>query len=119
MKVRRPSFLQSMVSKDVRTWALKYIWLFCASLPNNQQLVNSTARAIREQTDPMLSNGSRSTLMSYTDHSVQRRLKSNAPTVLEGPCIMDGSRKANADVQELSAVITHSPADLVHNPVHC
>ncbi len=27
----------------------------------------------------MLSNGSRGTLMSYTDHSVQRRLKSNAP----------------------------------------
>ncbi len=40
---------------------------------------HSTARAIREQTDPMLSNGSRGTLMSYTDHSVQRRLKSNAP----------------------------------------
>ncbi len=27
---------------------------------------------------PMLSNGSRGTLMSYTDHSAQRRLKSNA-----------------------------------------
>ncbi len=27
----------------------------------------------------MLSSGSRGTLMSYTDHSVQRRLKSNAP----------------------------------------
>ncbi len=27
----------------------------------------------------MLSNGSRGTLMSYTDHSVQRRLKSNVP----------------------------------------
>ncbi len=30
----------------------------------------------------MLSNGSRGTLMSYTDHSAQRRLKSNAPIVL-------------------------------------
>ncbi len=39
----------------------------------------STTRAIREQMDPMLSNGSRGTLMSYTDHSVQRRLKLNAP----------------------------------------
>ncbi len=29
--------------------------------------------------DPMLSNGSRGYLMSYTDHSAQRRLKSNAP----------------------------------------
>ncbi len=29
----------------------------------------------------MLSNRSRGTLMSYTDHSVQRRLKSNAPNV--------------------------------------
>ncbi len=28
----------------------------------------------------MLSNGSRGTLMSYNDHSVQRRFKSNAPT---------------------------------------
>ncbi len=35
--------------------------------------------AIREQTDPMLSNGSRGTVMSYSDHSVQRRLNSNAP----------------------------------------
>ncbi len=39
----------------------------------------STVRAIREPMDPMLSNGSRGTLMSYTDHSVQSRLKSNAP----------------------------------------
>ncbi len=37
----------------------------------------STARAIREQVVPMLSNSSRGILMSYT--SVQRRLKSNAP----------------------------------------
>ncbi len=28
----------------------------------------------REQTDPMLSNGSRDTLMSYVDHSMQRLL---------------------------------------------
>ncbi len=33
--------------------------------------------------DPLLSNGSRGTLMSYTDHSVQRRLKSNAPIITE------------------------------------
>ncbi len=39
MKVHRLSFLQSMVSKNVHTWALKYIWLFCASLLNNQQLM--------------------------------------------------------------------------------
>ncbi len=38
----------------------------------------STARAIREQTDPMLSNSSRDTLISYTDHSAQRRLKSRS-----------------------------------------
>ncbi len=30
----------------------------------------------------MLSNGSHGTLMSYTDHSAQRRLKSNVPIVL-------------------------------------
>ncbi len=41
----------------------------------------STARAIREQTDPMHSNRSRGTLMSYTDHSAQRRFKSNTPKV--------------------------------------
>ncbi len=34
----------------------------------------STARAIREQMKPMLSNGSRGNLMSHTDHSVQLRL---------------------------------------------
>ncbi len=39
----------------------------------------STARAIIEQMDPMLSNGSRGTLMSYTDYSVQRCFKLNAP----------------------------------------
>ncbi len=38
----------------------------------------STARAVIEQVDPMLSNHSRGTLMSYTDHCAQRRLKSNA-----------------------------------------
>ncbi len=37
-------------------------------------------RAIREQMDQMLLNGSRGTLMWNTDHSVQRRFKSNAPT---------------------------------------
>ncbi len=36
----------------------------------------SIARAIREQ---MRSNGSRDTLMSYTDRSMQRCLKSNTP----------------------------------------
>ncbi len=37
----------------------------------------STARAIRELMNRLLSNGSRDTLMSYTDHSAQRRLKVN------------------------------------------
>ncbi len=32
--------------------------------------------------NPMLSNGSRGTLMSHTDHSVQRHLKSNASTIM-------------------------------------
>ncbi len=41
----------------------------------------STARAIRKQSDPMHSNRSRGTLMSYGDHSAQRRFKLNAPTV--------------------------------------
>ncbi len=41
----------------------------------------STARAIRKQSDPMHSNRSRGTLMSYGDHSAQRHFKSNAPTV--------------------------------------
>ncbi len=35
----------------------------------------------REQVVPMLSNGSRDTVMSYTDHSMQRRLKSNAASL--------------------------------------
>ncbi len=39
----------------------------------------STARAIRKHRIHRLSYRSRGTLMSYTDHSVQRRLKSNAP----------------------------------------
>ncbi len=37
----------------------------------------------RDQVVPMLSNGSRGTVTSYTDRSAQRRLKSNAPIV---PC---------------------------------
>ncbi len=41
----------------------------------------STARAIRKQSDPMHSNRSRGTFMSYGDHSVQRRLKWNAPKI--------------------------------------
>ncbi len=35
----------------------------------------------RERVFPMLSNGSRDTLMSYTDRYMQRRLKSNAPVI--------------------------------------
>ncbi len=42
----------------------------------------STARAIREQMVPVLSIGSRGSLMSYTDPSMQRRLKSNAPIMI-------------------------------------
>ncbi len=41
----------------------------------------STARAIRKQSDPMHSNRSRGTLMSYGEHSAQRCFKSNAPIV--------------------------------------
>ncbi len=33
----------------------------------------------------MLSNGSRGTLMSYTDHSMQRRLQSNVPIFFKVP----------------------------------
>ncbi len=33
--------------------------------------------------DPTLSNSSRGTLTSYTDHSMQRRLKSNAPNIFK------------------------------------
>ncbi len=44
----------------------------------------STARARREQVVPMHSNGSRGTLMSYADHSMQRRLKSNTPYQCKG-----------------------------------
>ncbi len=39
----------------------------------------NTARAIRKHRHHLLSYGSRGTLMSYTDHSMQRRLKSHAP----------------------------------------
>ncbi len=41
----------------------------------------STARAIRKHRFHLLSYSSRGTLMSYTDHSVQRRLMSNTPNV--------------------------------------
>ncbi len=41
----------------------------------------STTRAIRKHRNHLLSYRSRGALMSYTDHSVQRRLKSNAPNV--------------------------------------
>ncbi len=37
----------------------------------------------------MLSNGSRGTLKSHIDHSMQRRLKSNAPNVLSKDLIGD------------------------------
>ncbi len=37
--------------------------------------------------DPMFSNSSHGILMSYTDHSVQRRLKSNAPNAISGQVI--------------------------------
>ncbi len=33
--------------------------------------------------DPMFSNGSHATLMSYTDHSVQSHLKPNEPNCLD------------------------------------
>ncbi len=46
---------------------------------NDHYMTSSTARAIREQTDTMHSNRSRGTLMSYSDHSVKRCFKSNAP----------------------------------------
>ncbi len=42
----------------------------------------STARAIRKHRIRLLSYLSRGTLMSYTDYSAQRRLKSNAPNVM-------------------------------------
>ncbi len=42
----------------------------------------STGRAIREQTDPMHSNHSRGTLMSYGDHSAQRCFKLNVPILI-------------------------------------
>ncbi len=44
-------------------------------------LHQSTARAIQKHRIHLLSYRSRSTLMSYTDHSVQRLFKSNAPNV--------------------------------------
>ncbi len=39
----------------------------------------STARVVRKQRIRLLSYGSRGTVMSYTDHSAQRRFKSNTP----------------------------------------
>ncbi len=38
----------------------------------------------------MFSNGSRGTLMSYTDRSMQRRLKSNAPLVSRTSLLWSG-----------------------------
>ncbi len=45
----------------------------------------------------MLSNGSRGTLMSYTDHSVQPRLKSNAPDVTDA-VLAEVSHTSTSDV---------------------
>ncbi len=44
---------------------------------------------------PMLSNG---TLMSYIDHSVQCRLKSNAPKIVTNHVIGTGQEKMSAGV---------------------
>ncbi len=41
----------------------------------------------------MLSNGSRGTLMSYTDRSAQRRLKWNAPSVSHHSCHVKKTKK--------------------------
>ncbi len=41
----------------------------------------STAKAIQKHRIRLLSYRSRGTVMSYTDHSAQRRLKSNAPNI--------------------------------------
>ncbi len=46
----------------------------------------STARAIRKHRIRLLSYRSHGTLMSYTDHSLQRRLKSNVPICSFGCC---------------------------------
>ncbi len=48
----------------------------CGATQNGQCM---TSRAIRKHWIHLRSYRSRGTLMSYTDHSVQRRLKSNAP----------------------------------------
>ncbi len=50
--------------------------------------------------DPMLSNGSRGILMSYTDRSVQRRLKSNAPN--------DSFGKRGKQTLSLTHIHTHT-----------
>ncbi len=45
-------------------------------------MTSNYSRAIRQHWDHLLSYRSHGTLVSYTDHSMQRRLKSNAPIVL-------------------------------------
>ncbi len=54
----------------------------------------STARAIRKLSTHLLSYRSRGTLMSYTDHSAQRRLKSNAPYDMHLPHNTNPSHRA-------------------------
>ncbi len=51
----------------------------------------STARVIREQMKPMLSNGSRGTLMSYTDHSVPSKRICSSELVPRGSLNCDPS----------------------------
>ncbi len=46
---------------------------------HDHSMTSNTARAIRKQSDPMHSNHSCGTLMSYGDHTAQRCFKSNAP----------------------------------------
>ncbi len=69
-------------STENRRLPLIYIWQQALRRMISVYVIQSTTWAIREQMDPMLSNGSRGTLMSYTDHSVQRRLMSNPPMAL-------------------------------------
>ncbi len=74
-------------STENRRLPLIYIWQQALRRMISVYVIQSTAWAIREQMDTMLSNGSRGTLMSYTDHSVQRRLKSN-PLKVEWLCVL-------------------------------
>ncbi len=76
--------LKSLLAHSVSAVRLVFSHWVCSTLSgaaqNDPCFTSQYRESDKTQTDLMLSNGSRGTVLSNTDHSVQCRLKSNAPT---------------------------------------